>query len=76
MYLPKRERVHVTGVSMGFLEICRSTCFVLILYDTFNTFFSHQTGLAILKNKACSKTQGSAPGEAQTRNPLINENQL
>ena len=33
MYLPIRERVHVTGVSMGFLEICRYLYCHMAVYD-------------------------------------------
>ena len=50
--------------------------FCLILYDTFNNFFSRQTALAIFEDKACSKMQGSVPGEAQTSNPSISSQAL
>ena len=33
MYLPIRERVHVTGVSMGFLKICRYLYGHMAVYD-------------------------------------------
>ena len=33
MYLPIRERVHVMGVSMGFLEICRYLYCHMAVYD-------------------------------------------
>ena len=33
MYLPIRERVHVTGVSMAFLDICRYLYCHMAVYD-------------------------------------------
>ena len=51
-----------------------------VCFDSLQTsqhFFFHQTGLSIFEDKAsCSKTLGSAPGEARTCNSLISSQAL